>query len=358
MMVHVWDNRQCSAFQPVAPYEYPIGVTVHAAVPLTTLKVPPKDDGEPKAEKANEKDAFSKVCDSLMEVSAVTAATVATYVLHNQVISMGPVQASGIVAIASTLLLPEKLAIAALCGSFAGMVKTAVVSTIWSAALLGVVCAGVLAIFDRKAWFVGFGGRLGFISQCACTLQFLATELVTRTLGSNTSNAMLADFDLYEIHSDQVKMQLPLVVLFTVLGALFMRLWKHTTAKLPNRVSNSVAAVGVTGLLGGFLPPTMGGPAFCGSFVAMASPAILPNLLAISSASILAGLSQLALAGFLNEGWGGKLGTAAFMGVVFYRWLTKATSFVMSVFENCDTVKAAQQRIESALRTQSPVLPR
>jgi hypothetical protein len=290
-----------------------------------------------------DKKATFRADGSLAKASAVAAATLVTYALHNQLTTMGPVQASGIVAIASTLLLPEKLALAALCGSFAGMAKAAVVPTLFSAGLLGVICAGVVGLFDRKAWLIGFGGRLGFIAQCACTLQFLifkygqkawqASEVVEKTLGTTAPAAMLADFSLYEMTTGHIKAQLPPLMLFTVAGALFMRLWKHLTTKLPNKVSNSVAAVGMTGLLGGlYLPASIAGPAFCGSFVAMASPAILPSLLALVLASVLAGLSQLSLTGLLLGGWGGKLGTAAFLGVVGYRLMIKATNGVVSTF--------------------------
>lgn len=271
---------------------------------------------------------------------------------------MSAVQASGVVSIASTLLLTENLALAALCGSFAGMAKTAVVPTVWSATLLGIICAGVLAIFDKFKWFIGYGGRLGFISQVACTLMFLATELVARTLGTSTSNAMLADFDVYDESSTDIKSQLFIVVLSTIGGALFMRLWKLGTASLPNRISNSVAAVGMTGFLGGFLPITVGGPAYCGSFVAMASPAILPNLVSLVFASVLAGLSQISLWGLLNEGWGGKLGTAAFMGVVFYRWITKGIRLFWLVLQKCERIKATQKRLKRTFRGQSQTLPR
>lgn len=362
-MIHVFHNRQCSAFQPVVAHHehHPLHVNAHGVVPPTAMKAPPElvnDDESPTEGKANDESTWGKVCKSFLGILVVILATVATYVLHNNVEKIDPVLASGIVAIASNLLLSEKMALSALCGSFAGMVQTAVVPTIWSATLLGLLCAGVLVLFDRMKWFLGYGGRLGFISQCACTLQFLASELVTKTLGSTTSNEMLADFDMYDTHSDRIKAELPLVVLFTVVGALFLRVYKRLTAKLPNKVSNSVAAVGLTGIIGGFLPSTMGGPAYCGSFVAMASPAILPNAFALASASIFAGLSQVALAGLLNDGWGGKLGTAAFMGVVIYRWLEKAATFVTSLSLRNDTIKAAQERIANAFQTQAQVLPR
>jgi len=349
----------CSSFQPITPYPLSGTVQKSAGVRQSPLKVPPRGVAPlTMASVHGDKKATFSVDGSLAKVSAVAAATVVTYALHNHLTAMGPVQASGIVAIASTLLLPEKLAIAALCGSFAGMAKVAVVPTLLSAGLLGMVCAGVLGLFDKKAWLVGFGGRLGFIAQCACTLQFLlfkygqkawqATQVMEQTLGSTAPAAMIADFGLYEMTTSQIKAQVPPLLLFTVAGALFMRLWKQVTQKLPNKVSNSVAAVGMTGLLGGlYLPASIAGPAFCGSFVAMASPAILPSLLALVLASVLAGLSQLGLTGMLLGGWGGKLGTAASMGVMGYRLMIKASNRVVSAFQEDEAIQAASKPSEA-----------
>lgn len=348
MMINVLINRQCSAFQPIEPYEYPLGTNSHTAVPHLPLPKPSENDDEPPlVEKANESEQTAPPFgDSLAQVISVTVGTVATYVLHNYVKAVGPVQASGIVAITSTLLSPsDKLALAALCGSFAGMVSTTVKPTLWLAFLLGIVCAGVLALFDKKSWFIGFGGRLGFISQCACTLLFLVIELVSWILGSTPATTMLANFGVYQ---SITAMDALSVMFFSVLGALFMRLWKRATAamKLPNRLTNSVAAVGMTGLIGGFFPPILAGPVFCGSFVAMASPTILPSTLSLLSACFLAGLSQLALAGFLLGGWGGKLGTAAFMGVVLYLWLMKAIDIVSSA---CQRIAVRQRQTQQTL---------
>lgn len=353
----------CYAFLPVT--SHPLGATTTSAKKATVLqssplKVPSRGVATPLLASVNgDSKATFNVDGSFAKASAIIAGTVATYVLHNQLTTMGPVQASGLVGLASTLLLPEKLALAALCGSFAGMAKTAVVPTLLSAGLLGGVCAGVMGLFDKKAWFIGFGGRLGFIAQCACTLQFLffkygqkawlATPAMEGALGSTAPAAMIADFSLYEMTTSQIKAQVPPLMLFTVGGALFMRLWKHLTAKLPNKVSNSVAAVSMTGVLGGlYLPASIAGPAFCGSFVAMASPAILPSLLSLVLASVLAGLTQLGITGLLLGGWGGKLGTAALMGVVAYRLMMKASDGVLSVFQKDDAIKATASKPSKA----------
>lgn len=351
MMINAYLNRQCSAFQSIEPYEYPLGVNEHTAVLQLPLKLPPEDYVPPLVEKADEERPI--VRDSMAQICSVTAGTVATYALHNYLAAMGPVQASSIVAIASTLLLKEKLALPALCGSFAGMVSTTINPTFWLAFSLGIICAGVLTLFDKKAWFVGYGGRLGFISQCACTLLFLLKELLAWFFGSTPLITMLADFSLYQTITVT---ELLYVILFSVVGALFMRLWKHVTAtKLPSRLSNSVAAVGMTGLIGGFFPSIVGGPAFCGSFVAMASPTILPDLFSLVLASVLAGASQLALTGFLLGGWGGKLGAAAFMGVVLYLWLTRATNAVASIFQKSETIHALRHWLQ---RIAVPIQPR
>ncbi len=201
------EQRQCSAFQPLTPVEYPLGINCHEAAPPEshTSRVPPKEQIM-----KTENVATSRICKCPKQALSVTAATILTYTLHNELkVTLNPVLSSGIVSITSTILLPEKLALAALCGSFAGMAKTSVVPTVWAAALLGVTCAAILAIFDRMEWFIGYGGRLGFVSQIACTLFFLAIELVSGRLGTDASKAMLADFDFYRDNATEIKSDLP-----------------------------------------------------------------------------------------------------------------------------------------------------
>jgi hypothetical protein len=192
-----------------------------------------------------------------------------------------------------------------------------------ASAVLGVLCAAALTLFDRKKWLIGMGGRLGFIAQSACTTQFIITSLL---MGGATESAALVG----RVTSwPKVASQLPQVTTFTVLGALFMKYWKEFfTKKTPvhfQRLSTSVAAVGATGLVASvLLPASLAGPAFCGSFVAMSAPTKLPSLLSLVGASALAGLSQQAMAGIMLGGWGGRLGTAAYLGVLSYTLLSKA----------------------------------
>jgi hypothetical protein len=165
---------------------------------------------------------------------------------------------------------------------------------------------------------VGVGGRLGFIAQCACTTQFLISSLF---LAPVAPAALIGSGPL---DFKTLATQLPKVAGFTVAGALFMRLWKQLFAGKNSRLANSVGAVSATGLLASsILPASVAGPIFCGSFVAMSAPTKLASTKALVLASLLAGAAQQSLAGVMLGGWGGKLGTAALMGVLAYTQLEK-----------------------------------
>ena len=270
----------------------------------------------------------------VQSAASVFGGCLLTYYLNNFT-PLGPVKASSVVGIVASLALPLPLALAAFCGSFAGMAKSSVIPASGpSSVALGVVCAGVMALFDKRKWLVGVGGRLGFIAQCACTLQFVVSSLVLRQpLVSSTAGAatLVGNF------GDPVKIlsQLPAVCLSTVAGALFMSFWKEalteqsqqkkndaTKAQIYNKLSTSVAASGVTGLLAALLfPPSVAGPAFCGSFIAMSAPAKLETYGSLIGASLMGGVCQQAMSGVLLGGWGGRLGTAALCGVLSYKFL-------------------------------------
>jgi hypothetical protein len=293
--------------------------------------------GEPikKASDAESKEVIglpfvpSKLIGSTEVRSAVSVfgGTVMAFVLNN-LLSLGPVQGSSVTGLLATLLLPEKLALAALCGSFAGMANTIVIPGVGAGLLLGAVCAGMMALFDKKKWLVGVGGRLGFIAQCACTSQFLVSTLFS------VPSAPAALIGSYP-GMGKLLSQLPAVSFFTAVGALFMSCWKEALGEKANmnsgsnvldsvykRLSNSVGAVGATGALAALLfPASIAGPIFCGSFIAMSSPARLETDGALVGASLLGGVCQQLLAGVLLGGWGGKLGTASLMGVLAYNLL-------------------------------------
>lgn len=211
--------------------------------------------------------------ESFQKALTITAATAFTYALNN-IYNLGPIRASSITALLSALLLSEKLAIAATCGSFAGMARMAVIPMFGASILLGGTCASMMALFDRQKWLLGVGGRLGFIAQCACTLQFIVSSLFIST---SAGTGLVGTYPSI----GKLLKPLPSVALFTAIGAFFMSLWKQAMAEqmkkpknteiesnLYQRLSGSCAAVGATGLLASLaLPAAAVGPAFCGSFI-------------------------------------------------------------------------------------------
>ncbi|MXV64485.1 hypothetical protein GS429_20910 [Natronorubrum sp. JWXQ-INN-674] len=76
-----------------------------------------------------------------------------------------------------------------------------------------------------------------------------------------------------------------------------------------------VLASALVGLLVGLTIPEVGAPAYCGSFVGMASPAVFASLEFVALAGVVAGLGFVASTESFG-GVGGKLGTLALFGCV------------------------------------------
>ena len=74
-----------------------------------------------------------------------------------------------------------------------------------------------------------------------------------------------------------------------------------------------VVAAALVGLLADRTRPSYGAAVYCGAFVGMASPALFGELTAVTAAGILAGMVFVA-AEQVFDGFGGKLGTTAFVG--------------------------------------------
>jgi hypothetical protein len=273
------------------------------------------------------------VSQQLQSTVAVFGGTVLTYYLHNycNIAGGSPIRAASLVGLGSALSLPLSLALASICGSFAGMAKRTVIPNLPASMILGVVVAAMMATFNRQQWLVGVGGRLGFIAQCACTLQFIASSLW------NTNHPVTSGAELIGSFGNPIKVlkELPLVCGYTVIGALLMSLWKEVMIKqvlknkdnkikgqIYHRFSNSVAAVSVIGFLAtGVFPVNIAGPIFCGSLIAMSAPTKLETYGDLIGASIMGGGCQQAMSGVLLGGWGGRLGTASLLGVLSFRWV-------------------------------------
>ncbi|RLM97530.1 hypothetical protein [Haloarcula sp. Atlit-7R] len=74
-----------------------------------------------------------------------------------------------------------------------------------------------------------------------------------------------------------------------------------------------VVASALVGLLAGLFVPTYGAPVYCGSFVGMVAPSVFVGRLAVAAAGLMAGVIFVA-AKRVFDGFGGKLGTTAFVG--------------------------------------------
>ena len=267
---------------------------------------------------------------------AATAATVITYIVNNHY-NLGPVLGSSVVALASAIALGPKrpvLQLAALCGSFAGMARQAVIPTPAAALVLGLVCSYMIRLFDRQKWLIGKGGRLGFIAQVACTSTFVVLRygvpssirsMLESILGEVVAPAALVDLSLYKSLSVAgAATTLVPMILATIAGAFFMIFFKDYASKLSlPRLATPTAAVGATGAIAALVSPTAAGPAFVGSFIAMSAPTVLKNRKSLALASALSAVAWVGMTGLLLGGWGGKMGTAALLGVLMYGTLPK-----------------------------------
>ena len=74
-----------------------------------------------------------------------------------------------------------------------------------------------------------------------------------------------------------------------------------------------VVAAALVGLLADRLVPSYSAAVYCGAFVGMGSPALLPGPVAVTAAGFAGGVVFVA-ADSVFDGFGGKLGTAAFVG--------------------------------------------
>ena len=74
-----------------------------------------------------------------------------------------------------------------------------------------------------------------------------------------------------------------------------------------------IVAAALVGLLADRLLPSYGAAVYCGAFVGMASPAVFATLPAVTAAGLVAGMVFVA-AEQVFDGFGGKLGTVAFVG--------------------------------------------
>jgi hypothetical protein len=220
---------------------------------------------------------------------------------------------------------------AAFCGSFAGMCSTAVIPTAELALRLGAVTSLLFEILIHyRNDFLGIGGRLGMTA-------FLATSIVAAQTGVSTG------FKVSSITLSTLKKS-------TIIP---MALW-HATGSVAtivlreasddNAAADPVRASAVVGLAGALLLKDKAAALalYGGSFVGMSLPSrlmhgIMPGKGVPRPVTVLSILTAFALSGALGGivhgatinwkmwpgGWGGKAGTCAFIGCLFFRLLSK-----------------------------------
>jgi len=223
---------------------------------------------------------------------AVAVAGPLTYYLSTT-LGLGPVLASALVGLLAALIAGEQAA-PAYCGSFVGMVSTAVLPTVAPVAAASLVAAAVFVASKRV--FNGFGGKLGTTAFVGCAAVVLPSSY---TYGAGSELSL-------------VPATAALVAATVGAAAAFL-----LSVRFGHGAVVGSAAVGLTaGLLappalGSGLGGTVAAAAFAGSFVGMVSETRLPSVPLVAVAGATSGVVFVGVAPAVG-GSGGKLGTVAF----------------------------------------------
>lgn len=223
---------------------------------------------------------------------AVAVAGPVTYVIATT-LGQGPVVASALVGLVAALALDEQAA-AAYCGSFVGMVSTAVFPTLAPVSVASLAAAAVFV--GSKRVFNGFGGKLGTTAFVGCAAVVLPTGYSYASASALAASAAVAA-----------------VVAATVgaVAAFLLSVRGDYGAVVGSAVVGLVVGVLAPPALGASLGATVAAAAFAGSFVGMVSETRLPAVWLVAVAGLASGVVFVGVAPFVG-GSGGKLGTIAF----------------------------------------------
>ncbi|UPV74672.1 hypothetical protein M0R89_01050 [Halorussus limi] len=130
-----------------------------------------------------------------------------------------------------------------------------------------------------------------------------------------------------------------------VLVAAVVTYWLSVGAGL-----GPVVASALVGLVAGVAAPEVGVPAYCGSFVGMASPAVFPSTGHLAVAGLVSGVAFVAADGAF-DGFGGKLGTLALFGCATTAALTGADFAAGSAFAWADATLFVPVAVAAAVAT-------
>lgn len=232
--------------------------------------------------------------------------------------------AASLVNIIGGILLPGTLSPTCAMGSFTGTASSAVIPNVGVMAGIALFSATLLMFFERRAMWNGRGGRLGFAGMCTITAYSMILGLFTKPVhaATNFMDKATAGYFFDKAPYAYAAQQgaghvLPVFGVqagLVTLAACLTRAWQAIFDAYP-RLKNPVTSSAAIGLLGYFtLPAALAVPFAVGGYVSMSTQAVLPRKRDVVSAGMWAGFMQVAMAGMIL-GWGGKLGTVAFLGV-------------------------------------------
>jgi hypothetical protein len=236
---------------------------------------------------------------SVATVLAVTAGAPLTRLLAVD-LGLGVVVAAALVGLLADRLLPSYGA-AVYCGAFVGMASPALFSGLLGVTAAGLVAGAVFVAADPV--FDGFGGKLGTTAFVGCLVAALALGTGGGSGSVVTGSPVLG---------------------YALAGAAAAGITYVSSVRLGH---GPVQASALVGLVGGLVCPALptagegiAAVVFCASFAGMARPERIPSTGTMALAGALCGLF-VAAAGSAFVGFGGKLGTIAFVACLVVRGL-------------------------------------
>jgi len=215
-------------------------------------------------------------------------------------LGLGVVVAAALVGLLADRLLPSYGA-AVYCGAFVGMASPVVFGGLPAVTAAGLLAGAVFVAAEEV--FDGFGGKLG-------TTAFVGCAAIALALGADGGSGSAVSGSTAVGHA--------------LAGAAAAGVTYVSSVHLEH---GPVQASALVGLVGGLVSPALlvGGDGiaavvFCASFAGMADPGRVPGVGAIAVAGALCGV-LVAATSLVLVGFGGKLGTIAFVACLLVRGL-------------------------------------
>ena len=225
-------------------------------------------------------------------------------------LGLGVIVAAALVGLVADRVAPSHGA-AVYCGAFVGMASPALFPDTVTVAVAGVVAGVVFVVADGV--FDGFGGKLGTAAFAGCVA---VAPVFGATGGAGTPVAP------------------PTVVGYALAGAAAAGVTSVCAVRLGH---GPVQASALVGLVGGLVCPPLlpagdglAAVVFCASFAGMARPTRVPGTWTMAAAGAVCGL-LVAATSTVFVGFGGKLGTVAFVACLVVRGLLAAGTDTLPV---------------------------